>query len=893
MKSSAIRAVVVGCVLYAGSVAPVTAGTAGGAREDGCAFEVDDLKTIPFLGQKKTLSAKGRKKEEVCLPRYFVADKDTPVFDASDGGRRVNTVYMGNLYFGSEEAPDRVRLATYRRGDGVLLVGWVDKESLLENSTRSLSLDDARKRELYVHVGELRSALRENNALHLRVVTQPDRRTGISKSPGGVAVKDILSWRWYYVFDTEEVDGRTWGLLSRRANVLEADRTLTTTDVSRFRDAFVGWAPLDEMTIWATQLVLEVNTAKEAVAARKRDMSPAKVYAIDRSASKVMWKEPLDDWYRPGALVQRDPQGVGHSVSRLVVIQPLEGGYVEVASSALRKGDVSSSMVDKLREGLQGAIDELMEVNIALVFDATGSMVDDIESTKRLFRKISRRMREAMSSGRGESIDEVGILDDVKLNFDLVINLSIIGFKDTLSVYRSKVNAASSTGDTLPAGYYNTHNYISNKNIATEWNDIESAFDRLIRDTQNGSGGIEALHDGLTAGLEALDSSNVLLRGMILITDEPGDTSDLDSFIRNMPGLTSEDKNRYDVDFTNSLETKKARTGLFSVYIGTGDCDVGDANACRTTFRRNVERASRLVFDNVAKYTGDARVRREEAVAEAVGRMLTEHQDEAVGRVDTLYNILVENKDEDKEEIFSHVGGVTKWAVLVALERNELTLDDLRGLADIVYYHGYVPTDEIALGECRGESCLAHSKWRLRVLLRKDDMNALNHTVDAVCDALLGLERDLPDWMRDDAATMDPRALVARLVLTVTDKVSGRMQYYHNPDILTKHMRGILAGGDADMRRLVNIAESLPLRLGGFLSMNLQELLDKPVAWFWSEKDRLCRVTEGLTRILEGETVPEDPVVLDNFPGSSKRWFYAMGAKHRVRIAHVPIGYIP
>ena len=500
MKPSAILAAVVVCVLYAGSAAPVAAGTAGGMREDGCTYTFQhNSEASPFLAARKKAGG-------FCRHRYFVADKDAPVLDAADSGRRVAKVSMGNLYFALEETPGRVRLATYRESDGVLPVGWVDKESLLENSFRSLSLDDARKRELGVHhVGKLRSALRENNALHLRVVTQPDRRTGISMSPGGgAAVRNILSWRWFYVFDTEEVGGRTWGLLSRSADAIRSDPTLVDTDVNRFREVFVGWAPLDEMTIWATQLALEVNTAKEAIAARKRDMSPAKVYALDRSESKVVWEEPLDDWYRSGALVQEDPQGVGHSVSRLVVIQPLEGGYVEVASSASRKGDVSPGLEAKLRGGLQNVIDELMQVNIALVFDATGSMVDDIESTKRLFRGISNKMKEAASSGGRETVGGVGILDDFELDIDLVIKLSIVGFKDTSPVYSRNVRDANNRGDTSPAGYYSTHTYISNTNLATEWNDIESAFDRLLQDTQNGYGGVEALHDGLTAGLKSL-----------------------------------------------------------------------------------------------------------------------------------------------------------------------------------------------------------------------------------------------------------------------------------------------------------------------------------------------------------------------------------------------------
>ena len=83
--------------------------------------------------------------------------------------------------------------------------------------------------------------------------------------------------------------------------------------------------------------------------------------------------------------------------------------------------------------------------------------------------------------------------------------------------------------------------------------------------------------------------------------------------------------------------------------------------------------------------------------------------------------------------------------------------------------------------------------------------------------------------------------------------------------------------------------------------MDLMEVLDKPIAWFWHERSRLCAIQTGLERIYgrglsKGQTVPEHPALIDtdNDSVEAKDWFYRIGiSSPAVMVAYVPIGYIP
>ena len=910
-----------GCLL----VWSVVAATAGAIeREEACEKEFGKQgggsERSPFLARKAA--------ENVCLHRYFIADKDAPLFAAADGERETpGHLTMGDVFLALEESPDRVLLATRDKDGAVEEFGWANKVDLLENTYKALSLGDGVARGIEVSKGTLRSALKENNQLHLRVVTQPDRKTRILRAPDsdGQSEMVIFSWRWYYIYETETHDGgRTWGLLSDEPIVLRRNADLLDTTEGRFRANFRGWVPLDETTVWATQLELEVNTAPEAVADRRKRRSPAQVLASDYpEEAEVAWKEPLDTWYK-GGLVHFDPRGVNRSVSRLTILEPAEE-FFAVASAGSRTKDIGSGYVAELKRKLQATIDTMLTFDLVFVIDATGSMVGDIEYTKRIFENtVDEIQRVSSSGGRGEvKLEHLGTMP---VHTDMIVNVSIVGFKDVKKVYNKRYRQAGGQ-------YYNTRTYIEPSNLNVNWNRIRTAFDRLLSDTRADDSGREALHDGL---IEALDEMNEdsLSRTIVLITDEPGDTRNLRGFIDKMPGFPDQAQadlygitGRFD-----SLSAKKARTALFAVFQGQQKCyDDSPDYLCDQAFYDNVREATEegRVFRDIGNYAGTVRQRRSAQIEEAVSQFFADRKNDVMRRTGAIHSMLIEaeKREGGAKRVFDALPGPTKWAVAQALQRNGLTVDDVAKLNDVIYYQGYVPRAEIAMtGPAGGSIPVAEDdsplpKWRLRVMLSRSGVRELLSKVEGACATLSSLSEeneDRPPWLKDDE--IRPEDKVVRLVLTVIDKVSGRNRYegsngerqlHDIANKVTGIREEIIERFESDEKlseedkaqtvssRLGETAEllkfptHLPLRPGGLLSTDMLELLKKDISWFWGERRRLCSIQDGLENILDNNTVPEDPAMLGTAKPEAKEWFYRLGVTGRVEVAHVPIAYIP
>ena len=864
--------------------------------------------------------------EDVCLHRYFIADKDAPLFAAADGERETpGHLTMGDVFFALEESPDRVLLATRDKDGAVEEFGWANKVDLLENAHKALSLGDGVARGIEVSKGTLRSALKENNQLHLRVVTQPDRKTRILRAPDpdGQSEMVIFSWRWYYIYETEtHDDGRTWGLLSDEPIVLRRYADLLDTTEGRFRANFRGWVPLDETTVWATQLELEVNTAPEAVADRRKRGSPAQVLASDYpKGAEVAWEEPLDTWYK-GGLVHFDPRGVNRSVSRLTILEPVEE-FFAVASAGSRTRDIGSGYVAELKSKLQKTIDTMLTFDLVFVIDATGSMVDDIEFTKQIIAGVAAKLQEVSSSG-GQREVKLQHLGTMSVYTGMIVNVSIVGFKDVKKVYNEKYRQAGRQ-------YYNTRTYIESSNLNVDWERIRTAFDRLLSDTRAGDSGHEALHDGLIEALDLMGQDS-LSRTIVLITDEPGDTQNLRGFIDKMPGFPDQaqaELHRITGRF-DSLSAKKARTALFAVFQGQPKCydDLPPDYLCDQAFYDNVREATeeRRVFRNLGKYAGLERQQRSAQIEEAVSQFFAARKNDVIRRTQAINEMLIEEKKREggAKRVFDALPGPTKWAVAQALQRNGLTIDDVAKLNDVIYYQGYVPRAEIAMTDpAAGPIPVAEDdsplpKWRLRVMLSQRGVRELLSKVADACATLSSLSEDRPPWLEDKE--IRPEDKVVRLVLTVIDKVSGSNRYEGSDgerklhDIasrVTGIRKDIIKRFESDEKlseedkaqtvssRLGETAEllkfptHLPLRPGGLLSTDMLELLKKDISWFWGERRRLCSIQDGLENILDDNTVPEDPAMLVTAKPEAKEWFYRLGVTSGVEVAHVPIAYIP
>ena len=853
---------------------------------------------------------------KLCYVRYFIADKDAAVYAEgmpSEAEEPIGRIAMGSAYFAVQERTDRIQIATHGKA-GSEVKGWARKEDLLENLYKAVPLGEAHERGIMVRTGHLAGGFDPNNELHLRVVSQPERGTIVARAPGVDQGDPIFSWRWYYIFDTERhgEDGRVWGLLGSVPVVGVPSPRLTDTEGVGFEHVLKGWAPLDEMTIWATQLAIEVNTARDAVKQRKEDQGPAVVHSIERDDALPMWVEPIDTWYTLGSLVREDPRGMDRSLLRKAVIRPLgEGEYVEVASAASRTGRLGPNEIDELRRKVEDTMDNLMRMDIVFIVDATGSMADDIETTRKLVGEIREVMVAAASSRETVSV-QTPVLGDIDVSLALDIAVSVIGFKDTDDVAQlRRVEAREGRAEGSEDHYYTVRTYGQRLELTSDDAKIDRAFDQMYRDTPY-EAGHEALYEGLrealdrdAQGRERYWREGVVNRAVVVLTDEPGNSGpdQFQALIAEMPGFSEHERRIMGKsgEGSSSLDEKRAKTQIFAAFLGKRYCWEHDPDVdCKAKFRANMKEFTldRRIFDS--------KKRREERIVSVIRLMIAEYTAGTEERVRTLNDMFLEEHREEggAGQVFRAASGLTRLAIGIAREKAGLTEEEMRKLNDIVYYSGYVRVDEIAAPPDQQSGAVRDGilpKWRMRVMLSHDDLFELEDVTRRVCDALTYLlsgdeDGAKPLWMVADPT--HPKENIARLILLSLDKVAGQKTYEGDEGKaklerqVEQYLSPTSAGMKTDAARIVRVKRWLPLRPGGFLSSDLGELLDKDMNWFLNERESLCNKREGLQRILDRITIPEDPANMNNMEPHGKFWFHRLGIS-TTKVAYVPIGYIP
>ena len=232
---------------------------------------------------------------------------------------------------------------------------------------------------------DLDGALNANNVL-LRVVTQPERRVRLSGRPGrgGESDERLERGRWFYAFDMETFDGKTWVLVADQQRMLTGSLVEDTLQAGP-RRVLRGWAPLDHFTVWATNLALELNTDPLAVARRLHDASPAVIYASRHPQSEIIhWVEPITSFWSaasPHPKVRTDPVGLDPFFPRLPVLQTVLGQF-EVAFAAspgdyqlYRFGEISQRVKAAELDAPDGASD----LAIAVALERQGLTVDEVD----------------------------------------------------------------------------------------------------------------------------------------------------------------------------------------------------------------------------------------------------------------------------------------------------------------------------------------------------------------------------------------------------------------------------------------------------------------------------------------------------------------------------------
>ena len=821
---------------------------------------------------------------------FFVVDKSgAPVFGTRDAataepGREAT---LGDFLFALEETETRVLVAHY---PPVQEVGWMNKSDLLlEQRTHALTVSEGVGRGLLRDVVpvDLDGALNSNNVLFLRVVTQPERRVTLSCRPGEGAKADerLVTWRWFYAYDLETFDGRTWVLLGDRRRML-AGRVFEHTREGGPRRVLRGWVPLEHVTVWATNLALELDTDPLAIDRRLRDADPAVIYASPHSQSLVRWTEPMNSFWPAGSPhpeVRTDPAGLDPYYPRAALLARAPGRLQ--AAFAASSGEYKISRFGWIREKVQAAEESVRRVDVVFVIDATGSMNDAIDPTMDLVRDVGGALEEFLAEGRSTTLDLPGG-GTLELSEAMDIRVSVIGFQDTKAVAARR-------------GTYNVRPAVVGAHLVEDAADIENALSSLKRDT-TGSAGAEALHDALREAMKPeYWRPNSYTRQVILMTDEQGDTDDLQQLVAEMPVFTDEMLQispplRQQVG-SDPLNNKKLRTRLFSVFLGP--------EAEWAPFRKNVESVSTEMF-RLTDFEGGSRG---DVVVDAISEALENAQESVGGTVRAYWKGLID-REPGSALTFSAPDGISDLTIAMALIMQGLSADEIDQLNATVYVEGFVREANVALPPAGQSEGTPH--WRLRVLVSKNDAREMYKTLSG---ASRGLERSLDrnPMLRDLVGQRDPavsrRELVAAVIVRALDEITDGVDYGFTDDGDGDGDRDALrtaqslldeidggSGPDGENIALrAGLRGSLPIRSDGLLGLPLAELVDKDIAWFAIQKDRLEEQSAGWDNILDGYSVPENPAEFFAHIGLPKLWFMQIDSVRGNDVAHVPFSYIP
>ena len=827
------------------------------------------------------------------LHRFFIVKKSgVPVFGSAEATRpeRGRSVSLGDFFFALDERGDRVLLCVFSE-ETAEEVGWVSRTDVLEQRTRALTVGEAIEQGLTVRRFDLDGSFNSSNALPLRVVTQPERGTVLKGRPGASEDEDnpgpgVFSWRWYYVYDQVVADdGKRWLLLADQPELL-VGKAFDHTKWSGPRDLIRGWAPLEEMTLWATNLAIELNTEPIAVTERIEEDDPSTVYNEPHLQAEHLWGEELDELWGEGGrgrpelahMVSTDPVGLGPNFPRLSVLDRLDG-YLEVASAASSRPGLSASAIGQLQRDVLTAAETLRKADVVFVVDATGSMRKAMRETIGLLRRVGDEMRKYQESGVPRTIALPGGRTE-EISTALSQRVSVIGFQDV--------------NDSRRAGY-NVEAKVVQADLVHEANDIDEAFRELIADTR-GPGGREALHDGLREAMkDRYWREDTVNRVVILMTDEQGDTRDLQALIREMPVFSDEALEvapglKAELERMPEIEHKKLRTKLYSVFLGP--------ERQWRIFNGNVEAASSQMFRlyNFNNRANDA------GLVDAVGEVLLDQQNTIDENVKAFATVL-EGKHEGGA-VFDMPGGMTELAIADALRRAGLSQEALDDLNSVAYYQGYVRDSTVILPEASDEENAGALHWRLRVLVSEADVHKLQEVLGAVT---TGLRAALDEnaLIRLFGPSPARRELIAGVILRAIDQVTGRNAYSNDEEgeaLLRTRVRGLLEAvrsGDEillnDLSGLMKLQDSLPIASDGLLGLSIGDLFEQREDWFHVQQRRLLNLLEGWRRIGASVSITENPGDVQSAPRRTRYWLMetGLGGNRQDRTAYVPFAYIP
>lgn len=878
---------VMGWLIRSGVVLALLAGFTGQALAqsgDTEAAEIPRLRDIRSVQPQAPGAECSRESGSRRSSLLFVVDKaGAPIFATADAAiaQGGETLRLGKLLFADDVRADcaRVRVFTLTSDSVVGRVGWMRIEDLLVERRSAVEIGQAIAEGLPVERSNVDGGFNEGNALKLRFVTVPELRVKLGARPGDDGGEELATFRWFYVYDIEQHDGEAWGLMGETARLFP-EGAIEDTDATA-GELLLGWVPLSELQIWATNLALEINTHPDAVAQRRERGRGARVLELRHAGSRLNYDEPLDYFWPEGEVnpdvrgeVDFDPYGIAPEFPRLAVVQAYPE-HIAVASAGSRDDELSPSSIGRIRRKVNNVARDLQKVDIVFVLDTTGSMRAAIERTRDFIAEINADMRAAASSG-GSTVVDFGMIGEIEISTNLDIAVSLIGFQDVPPPGRRA---------------YTTKVYFSGLDVVRDLKGISWGFRRATREL---AGGDEALHHGVRRALEGKywreGSSSRLI---IVITDEPGDTNMQRQIYDQLPTYSGDLLQvRPSLGSISPDEQKKEITKIYSIYLGPEEG--------RRLFRQKSEIYSREIFE-IIDFVDRGRTKE---FRDALGEALVEHQSAIVQNTEAFGEVLTRG-----EGAFVETGGfpgLTELAVRQAMDRQGLTFNEIDQLNEVIFYDGYVDLDSVGGLSGGGGAELRIKDWRTRVHLERETVRKLHEATNSVARALghLLVEDDLfGDLDAQDQDEGTRRELVGMLMLLVRDVVTGRNELstgVEGREVLRQKVRKLLAlvetsirARDASFAEFLRIDASLPIRTDGLLSVPVGEMLARTKDWFVVQSEAYLLKAQGLERILRNKPVPEDFHTVITTESGERRWFTPSGINAVEEYGYIPPGYLP
>jgi hypothetical protein len=832
----------------------------------------------------KHLVGKGRNAFET--NSWFVVKKspvDVYPGASSSGPSSVNTK-LGTLFFAKNKQNGRVLLAQYDQQNGWQQeLGWVKESDVLVNLFHPMTIGEAIENNMldrrnYASSQES-SGLSRNNELFLRAVAQPNMLIKAGSQPGEQSGEAINTWSWYSVFDIVNFNGKPWILAGKNPQILTS-RVLKDTRDQGAQDLLLGWLPLDKMTIWASNTVIELNTSKSSVSNRLNNNAPAKVYSQANKNSPTLFKEPLDQYWagrNPDikTIIDYDPIGISADVPRQIIIQNTPE-WVEVASVGSLDNEINPSQLIKIKREVNRIATELTMLDIAFVVDATGSMGEEIKAVQAFLDDLSKKMQSFQKTGAPINVALAG--ETLQINSNLDISVSLVGFQDIQPDQDS----------------YNTKVYFKKKNVVSDYTEISN---KLVQIGTELKGGTEAIHDGMKRALENdMWRSESLQRIVVLIADEPGDSNDGNSVLLKMPSLSSAQLNvSPKLRSLSGSEQKKELTKVYSVYTG----EAKDYAA----FTAKVEDFSTEIhhIEGFNNSSGKA-----DLLKILLYQLRTQQQ--SIGRKLGAFHKLLSGQasQSSRGADMSTLPGIEQLAIQQAVSRSGMSLSDLRQLTNQAYYQGFVPIDLVqGINSAYGQRSEESKAYRVRVMLTVDELRSLQDTTSKIATGLsVAVEQILQgdDGLFDNADDSSKQLYIAQLLLLVRDQVSGSATYQNDKAKLQNHAKQLVESiqtgrwskDDSSFARLMKVPSSLPMKNDGFLSKPLREIINSRPDELMTIADNLNLKQIGLQRIIDNQTVPEDfRLVMTATTKKVKGWAFTNGTQSTVKYVYIPLSYIP